>query len=177
MQLAILEPFIVVTVIVAVPSPTAVTVPLLTIATFVLLLVHLTFLSVASDGDTVAAKVCFSPSVSVILVLFSDTPMTPTVFFDTVTLQVALTEPSTAVTVIFAVPALTALTTPFFTVATFILSLFHFTFLLVALLGNTVAVKVFSSPSAKLRLTSLKVNLVTETVFSLHTALAVIVLV
>ncbi len=101
--------------------------------------------------------------------------MTPTVFLDTVTLQVALTEPSTAVTVIFAVPALTALTTPFFTVATFILSLSHVTFLLVALLGNTVAIKVFSSPSAKLRLTSLKVNPVTETVFSLHTALAVIV--
>ena len=51
--------------------------------------------------------------------------------------------PSAAVTVMVAVPALTAVTSPFAsTVATLVLLLSHVTFLLVASSGCTVAVKI-----------------------------------
>ena len=55
--------------------------------------------------------------------------------------------PSSVVTVIVADPALTAVTLPLDTVATEVLLLFQLTFLLVALLGLMVAVRVYSSPS------------------------------
>ena len=53
------------------------------------------------------------------------------------------------VTVIVAVPGATAVTTPFLTLATAVLSDFHFTFLLVASSGITVAFKVYVFPTLK----------------------------
>ena len=66
-QVAVLPPSFVLTVIVAVPSATAVIFPLLsTVATFSSLEVQVTDLSVASAGNTVAVKVSVSPSVKLI---------------------------------------------------------------------------------------------------------------
>ena len=59
----------------------------------------------------------------------------------------AILPPSSVVTVIVAVPALTAVTLPSETEATELSLLFHVTFLLVALAGLIVTVKVISSPS------------------------------
>ena len=53
----------------------------------------------------------------------------------TVTVQVAVLLPSSVVTVMVAVPALTAVTVPFCTVATLVLLLVHVTFWFVALAG------------------------------------------
>ena len=50
-----------VTVIVALPPDTAVTMPFSTLATFVLFELHVTFLFVASVGVTVAVKVAVAP--------------------------------------------------------------------------------------------------------------------
>ena len=72
------------------------------------------------------------------------------VLANTVTSEVVVLLPSLVVTVILAVPSLTAVTTPLFTVATLGLSLLHVTSLLVALLGFTVAVRVLVSPSISL---------------------------
>ena len=49
-----------------------------TVATPVLLLVHVTDLFVALEGATVAVRVSFAPTFSVRLVLFSVTPVTLT---------------------------------------------------------------------------------------------------
>ena len=65
-----------VAVIVALPNPTAVIVPSLTVATFVSLEVQLTFLFVASPGNTVAVKVSVSPTAKVVEVLFNVTLVT-----------------------------------------------------------------------------------------------------
>ena len=131
-------------VIVAVPAATAVTLPPLSVATFVLLLLHVTVLSVALLGLTVAVSVAFAPVVRERLVLFKLIPVTATVALETVTVQVADLFPAFAV--IVAVPAPTAVTLPPLTVATFVLLLLHVTVLSVALLGLTVAVKDAVSP-------------------------------
>ena len=73
------------------------------------------------------------------------TAMVPA-FAVTVTTHVAVLPPSTVVTVMVAVPAPTGVTLPSATVATAGLSLVHVTALLVALSGDTVAVRVFASP-------------------------------
>ena len=65
-----------VAVIVALPNPTAVIVPLLTVATEGLLEVQVTDLSVASAGNTVAVKVSVWPSVKSIEVLSNVTLVT-----------------------------------------------------------------------------------------------------
>ena len=66
----------------------------------------------------------------------------------TVTVQVAVLLPSSEVAVIVALPAALAVTSPLAsTVATEVLLLVQFTFLLVALLGATVAVKVSEAPT------------------------------
>ena len=76
-QAAVLAPSAVVTVMVALPEPMAVTFPLLsTVATAVLLDVQVTLLSVASLGATVAVSRSEPPTVSPRLVLFSVTPVT-----------------------------------------------------------------------------------------------------
>ena len=106
----------------------------------------MTFLFVALLGLIVAVNVIVSPSNSVAEDLSIETPAT---FAITVTLQVAVLPPSSVVTVIVAVPAFTAVTLPFDTVATDVLLLFQETFLLVALLGLIVAVNERLSPSYK----------------------------
>ena len=109
---------------------------------------HVTFLLSALSGFTVAVNVSVSPSVRVSSVLSRVTSVTPTALTFTVTLQVAVFPPSSVVTVITASPAFTAVTLPApSTVATSVLSELHFTFLLSALSGLTVAVSVSVSPS------------------------------
>ena len=68
-----------VAVIVVLPAATAVTSPSLsTVATDVLLLVHVTNLFVAFIGLTVAVKVTFSPTFNVFVVSLKFTPVTGT---------------------------------------------------------------------------------------------------
>ena len=144
-----------VTVITAVPAPTAVTTPLFTVATWSLLVVHVTFLFVAFSGATVALRVSVVVSPIVRLAVFSSrvTPVTDTVSALTVTVQVAVLPPS-AVTVIVASPAPTAVTFPLWsTVATPGVLLSHVTLLFVAVEGDTVALRFVVSPT--LRLTEL----------------------
>jgi hypothetical protein len=63
-------------VILAVPAATAVTVPLLTVAIYVLLLAHDTFLFVALLGWTVATSVSCAPWLSAMTFLLRLTPVT-----------------------------------------------------------------------------------------------------
>jgi hypothetical protein len=120
-QVAVLLPSAVVTIMVAIPAPTAVTKPLaLTVATFVLLDAHVTDWFVALAGDTVAVSMDVSAGVSDKLAELSVTPSTGT---DTVNAQVAVLLPSAVVTVIVALPIAIAVITPLLsTVATLILS-------------------------------------------------------
>ena len=74
-------PLVAVTVIVAVPSVTAVTTPLETVATAVLSLDHVIVLSVALSGATVAVSVSVPFAFSVTAVLLRVTPVTSTFIF------------------------------------------------------------------------------------------------
>ena len=148
-HVAVLLPSSVVTVIVVDPAFRAVTLPLDTVATEVLLLFQLTFLLVALLGLIVAVRVYSSPSVISWEVLSRVTPVTGYTFALTVTSHVAVLPPSSVVTVIVAEPAFRAVTLPLDTVATEVLLLFQLTFLLVALLGLIVAVRVRDSPSVR----------------------------
>ena len=78
LQVAVLDPSWVVTVMVALPVPTAFTVPLLTVATPMLLLVQVTILSVASAGLTVAVSERLSPLLRLTELLSMSTPVTGT---------------------------------------------------------------------------------------------------
>ena len=149
-QVAVLLPSTVVTVIVAVPSAMAVTTPdAETVATAVLLLDHVTALFVAVLGATTAISVPVLPSSIESVVASSDTPVTDTVGGGgggaavTVTVAVAGKLPSAVVTVMVAVPAATAVTTPVGeTVATAPLDVAHVTDWFVAVMGKTLAVSV-----------------------------------
>ena len=178
LQVAVLDPSTVFTVIVAVPVAFAVTTPEEeTVATDVLLDDHVTFLFVAFDGETVAINVSESPTVSDKLLLFRPTPVTATVAAVTVTLQVAVLDPSTVFTVIVAVPAAFAVTRPEEdTVATAVLPDDHVTFLFVAFDGATVAVSVSVSPTVSDKLLLFSVTPVTATVASVTVTLHVAVL-
>ena len=104
-QVAVLAPSVVCTVIVAVPADLAITTPVEeTIATDSLFDDQVTDLSVALDGETVALRLCVSPSVIVRLVLSRLTPDTETLLDRTVNWQVAVLPPSLVLTVIVAVP-------------------------------------------------------------------------
>jgi hypothetical protein len=93
------------------------------------------------------------------------TPVTGTALAATVTEHVAVLEPSEVVTVIVAEPALTAVTLPLAsTVATPASEDFQLTDLLVALLGDTVAVRDSEPPSLRLTLDLLSETPATETV-------------
>ena len=164
-QVAVLEPSAVVTVIVAEPAVTAVTLPVLsTVATAVLLLFQEIDLLVALEGATVAVSVVVEPTFKVALVLLKVTLETGTF---TVTAQVAVLEPSAVVTVMVAEPAVTAVTLPVLsTVATAVLLLFQETDLLVALSGVIVAVNVADSPTLRLIFVLLSVIPVTGIVGS-----------
>jgi hypothetical protein len=166
-QVAVLLPSALVTVITALPADTAVTKPLwFTVATVALPLLHVTFLFVALDGEILAVKVSVFPTVREVDDLFKLTPVTPTVPPPLVTLteQVAVLLPSKVVTVIVALPAETALTVPPDTLATALLLLLHDTFLLVALEGETVALRVSLPPTVSERLDLLRLTPVTVTV-------------
>ena len=77
-QVAVLPPSFVVTVIVAEPSATAVTLPASTVATFSSEVLHVTVLSVASLGVIVADKVVDSPTLIVAVVGLTATADTAT---------------------------------------------------------------------------------------------------
>ena len=77
MHSALLSPAV--AVIVASPAATPVTTPSVTVATASLLLVHVTVLSVAFSGNTVAVSVSLSPTVIVVVLLFKSTLATDTV--------------------------------------------------------------------------------------------------
>ena len=110
-HVAVFEPSVVFTVIVADPADFAVTTPDEdTVATEVLLEDQVTFLFVAFEGETVAVKVWVSPSVIDSDVLFRLTPVTETVAAFTVTVQVALALPFLSFTVITEVPGERAFT-------------------------------------------------------------------
>ena len=90
-----------------------------------------------------------SPISSVSEFLFKETPVTEIVLLLTVTEHVAVLFPSEVLTVIVALPAFLAVIVPFETVATLVLLDVQVTFLLVALLGLTVAVNVSVPPTTK----------------------------
>ena len=166
-HVAVLPPPSVVTVIIAVPAPTAVTTPSSTVATFSSLDFHVTFLLVAFSGDIVAVRVTVPPISSVSDVRSSVTLSTGTSVApasDTVTVHVAVYSPSAVVTVIVAVPALMAVTTPSTTVATSGLSEVQFTALFVALPGDTIAVRVNVSSTVSFAEFVLRLTPVTATV-------------
>ena len=146
-QVAVFSPAF--AVMVAVPAFTAVTFPSFTVATDVFEELHVTVLSVASSGFTVAVSVASSPSVNSSVVLSSVTEVTATNGFSTVTEQVADFPPAWAVMV--ALPAWTALRRPPLTVTTPSSDDFQVTVLSVALPGLTVAVSVCVSPSLSVR--------------------------
>ena len=175
-HVAFFPPSVVVTVIVAEPAVFAVTTPdVETVATEVLLEDQVTVLSVAFDGVTVAIRVWKLPSTNVKLVLSRLNPVTATVFAFTATEHTAVSAPSTVFTVIIAVPAAFAVTTPEEdTVATAVLSDVHVTDLFVAFDGFTVAVNACVSPSVIVRLVLSRLTPVTGITFALtvtsHTA-------
>jgi hypothetical protein len=151
-HVAVLLPSAVLTVIVALPADTPLTSPLVdTVATAVLLLLHVTALLVALDGAIVAVKVSLFPTRRLVDALFKVTPVTDTVPLpplEMLTEQVAVLLPSAVLTVIIALPVETALTWPLAdTVATAVLLLLHNTYWFVALAGATVAVKVSEPPT------------------------------
>jgi hypothetical protein len=168
-QLAVFVPLVVslaVTVMVAVPAETGVTVafrplppPALTVATAVLLLVQLTALFVALDGAMVAARLpVANPAVKDSVVGLTETPVTGT-GATTMTMQLAVFVPlvvSAAVAVMTAVPAWTGVAVALrplppplpSTVTTPVSLLVHKTALLVALAGYMVATRAPVAPPA-----------------------------
>ena len=147
LHVAVLPPSSVVTVMVASPAFTPMTLPLATVATASLLDFQVTFWLVAFSGVMVAVRVSLSPTKMLVAVLLSFTPVTLTSLSLTVTLHVAVLPPSSVVTVMEASPAFTAVTLPLATVATASLLDFQVTFLLEASLGATVAVRVSDPPT------------------------------
>jgi len=163
-QEAVLLPSAVVTVMVAVPTLTAVTKPPDTVATAVLLLLHVTFLFVALEGSILAKRVSAPPTARLVDA-FKDTPVTAMGL--TVTVQEAVLLPSAVVTVMIAVPALTAVTKPPDTVATAVLPLLHVTLLFVALEGSILAKRVSVLPMTRLVVVLFKDTPVTATLLVL----------
>ena len=129
----------------AVPALTAVTIPSSTVATDALEVVQVTAGSVALSGLTVAVRTAWSPSTRPSVVLSRVTEVTAMKDGRTVTVHLADLSPAFAV--IVAVPALTAFTLPFVTVATEVFDEVQVTVLSVAFSGMTVAVRTASSPS------------------------------
>ena len=170
LQVAVLLPSFVFTVMVAEPALTAFTTPAeVTVATFVLEDVQVTTLFVASDGAMVAFSVDVLPFAMLSVFALRETPVTGTV---TVTLHVAVLLPSFVFAVIVAVPAPIPSTTPAeVTVATFVFDEDHVTVLSDALDGATVAFSVDDFPFARLSVSALSVTPVTGTVtFTLQVA-------
>ena len=178
----------VLTVIVAVPADTPFTTPdALTVATLLSLLIQVTALFVAFDGETVAVKATVLPTLIVALAVFSFTlavgitsisssaasssvpPLSLIIsLLNTVTLTVAFFPPSFVVAVIVAVPTPFAVIVPVLvTVATLVLLLVQVTALFVAFDGKTVALILLVSPTSNVALFLLNVidcTLIGETV-------------
>ena len=143
LQIAVF-PLLVLAVIVAAPAPTAVILPFMTVTTDLSELVHVTDLSVALLGKTVAVSVSLSPISKVKDVLLSDTEVTSITSGAgslTVTVQDAVL-PLCASAVIVVVPSDLAVTFPSLTAATEEFVLDHVMLLSVALLGETVTTSV-----------------------------------
>ena len=123
--------------ILAVPPPFAVTRPLaLTVATAALSLIHVTVLSAASEGDTVAVNCKVSSSVSDAFVLLRVIDVGFTASFTEMEQVAFFPLPSFALQVIVAVPADFAVTRPLDdTVITDVSSEAQLTLLLVAEVG------------------------------------------
>jgi hypothetical protein len=133
-------PSVVVALIVAVPTPTEVTFPLLsTVATEGLLLVQLSTEFVASLGVIVAISCAVSGNVSVRLFSLRAIDVT---LFTTVTWHDAVKlVPSVVFAIMVALPGATGVTRPLLDTVTMAGLLdIHVTVLLVALLGETVAI-------------------------------------
>ena len=99
-HVVVYPPSCVVTVIAALPNPTAVIVPLLsTVATFVSLEVQATDLSVAYSGNTVGIRVSVSSINKVVEGIFSLTSVTWIKYFfsDTQLVDIAATAPITVI--------------------------------------------------------------------------------
>jgi hypothetical protein len=165
-EVAVNPPSAVLTVIVADPATTPVTSPLeLTVATLVLLEVHVTLLFVAFDGATVAVNWTVPPTLMDALVGATLTPVTETVVVLTVIADVAVNPPSAVLTVMVADPATTPVTSPLeLTVAMPVLLDVHVTLLFVAFDGETVAVNWTVPPTLTEALVGATLTPVTETV-------------
>jgi len=163
-----MPPSVVLTVIVAEPTDLAVTSPVdETVATDSALDDHVTDLSVAFSGVTVAVSVRVSPSSIDKENSLRLTPVTEIVLDLTVTEQVAVLPPSFVFTVIVAEPADLAITSPADeTVATDSSLEVQETDLSVAFSGVTVAISVRVSPSVMDKEDSLRLTPVTETVLA-----------
>jgi hypothetical protein len=133
------------------------------------LLLHVTFLFEALEGDMAAESASLPPTANVRLDLFRLTPLTEMVLLPgvvTVTMQDALLVPSAIeIALIAAEPAAFALTAPLLeTVTTVVLLADQITLLFVALSGKTVALRVSLSPTTIDRLVLLRFTPVTGTV-------------
>ena len=157
----------------AVPALTALTLPSAsTVATEGSLDFQLTALYVASEGVIVALSCLVPPSSRTTTPSFRLTPVTDIVAALTVTLQVASFPPSAVVTVISAVPALTALTLPSAsTVATEGSLDFQLTALYVASEGVIVALSCLVPPSSRTTTPSFRLTPVTDIVAALTVTL------
>ena len=162
-QVAVLPPSAVVTVMVALPFATAVTLPVWsTVATLGALELQLTVWFVAVDGCTVAVRFRVAPGFSVRVVGFRETPVTGV---RTVTAQVAVWPPSVVLTVMVALPFATAVTTPFAsTLATPSSLEVQLTVWFVAVAGCTVAVRLPVPPGFSVRVVGATLTDVTGTV-------------
>ena len=106
-----MSPSSVVALIVTFPSAIAVTLPVASTDAILLSLeLHATTLFVAFSGATVASSTKSSPTTIVVTVGLIDTPVTLTILSTTVTLQVAVFLPVSAVAVTTASPGFTAVT-------------------------------------------------------------------
>jgi len=159
---------------VAVPTETAVTNPVaLTVATKLLLLLHVTAWLLALAGAIVAVSCWVALTVRDAAVGFRITPVTAIEL--TEILQVAVKLPSWVVTVMVAVPTEMAVTNPLaFTVATAVLLLLQLTVLLLAFAGATVGVSCCVAFMKRLAAVGFSVTPVTATGMAVMTQVAVL---
>ena len=157
-------PFTVLAVIIASPTDFAVIVPPLTIATSLLLVDHVTVLSVELSGNIFQVNFSFSSTFKFSVSLFKVILIG---FCITVILHFASKLPSLLLATIFVVPTDEALTVPWLTVATTSFSLYHSISLFVALLGSTSACNENVCPTSNVLLVGVIVIPLTGTVVTL----------
>ena len=150
-QVADLSPAV--AVMVTVPSATADTVPLFTVAIVSSELDQVTAAPDASEGVITGVSLPVSPAAMDIVAGSSDISVTGITLVVTITSQVADLPPALAVMV--ALPSFMAVTFPLSTVATDWSELDHVTVLLDALDGLTVAVRLAVSPATRLNVVGL----------------------